>query len=287
MFRTIRLTAALALMAIGVLSFATPAQAHDAAGSASCDGAVLDADSYDGSMANTYSLTVDQDTRTGTFGASVHATVPVPQDGAVHNWSYTVQAADGAYHFADAGQVGPCGTPPVVDVCADLDGDQPVGTMCTAPPATVAVADTTALDCDAREQVTTTTTTTTPFVFDQTTQTWIPGTPVETQVVTSQPAQPGDCANPPVDHCPGLDGVQNGNHDCGVDDSTPPPTGGSSVSQPQPVVFAAAPAVLPAAGAARVSSSNATWSQLIGGAALAGGVLLLAGLALRRRTLVA
>lgn len=282
MNNSFRITAALALMAFAVVGVATPAQAHAANGGASCSGAVLEAGSYDGAQANRYTLTVDDDTVTGTFGESVRETVAVPQDGAVHTWSYTVEAFDGSYQFADSGQVGPCGTPPVVDTCPDLTGDQPEGTACIAPPEDVATSHTTALDCTSTEQVTTTTTTRTSYEFDQTSQAWVPGTPVETQVVTSVPAHPRDCSEPPVDHCPELDGVQTGAVAC-AGDSSQPPIEVFSV----PAAFQGAATVLPATGAESVSSNQDTASRLIGGGALAAGLLLLGGLTVMRRRALA
>ncbi|MEP9364615.1 hypothetical protein ABLE68_16735 [Nocardioides sp. CN2-186] len=272
-------------MAVAVLGLATPAQAHDAAGTASCSGAVLDAGSYDGSLANTYTLSVDQDTRTGTFGASVHVTVPVPQDGAVHSWSFTVAAADGSYHFADSGQVGPCGTPPPTDVCTGLPGDQPTGTTCTPPPNQVTSTHVTELDCASTEQVTTTTTTTTAFVFDQPTQTWVPGTPVETQAVTTQAVKPGDCSTtPPVDHCPGVKGGTNGHPCVASHHETRPPVAVKAV--PKQVAYHAPALVLPETGAPAASGTSDSAPRLAGAGALTGGVLLLAGLMwFRRRAL--
>ena len=67
------------------------------------------------------------------------------------------------YHFSDSGQVGPCGSPPVVDVCPALAGDQPDGTACTPPPDRVSTT-TPQTGPSVSEQVTTTTTTTTAFV---------------------------------------------------------------------------------------------------------------------------
>lgn len=282
MIRTIRLLAAVALVPIALVVGAAPAQAHSATGGASCAGAVLDAGSYDDALANTYSLTVGQETVTGTFGSSVHQEVPVPQDGAVHDWAYTVQAEDGTFQFADSGQVGPCGTPPVVDLCPELTGDQPAGTSCTPPPDLVAVAETTDLDCEASEQVTTTTTTTTAFVFDQTSQTWVAGTPVDTQFFASTPVEPGDCTEPPVDECVDLDGVQTGEDACDVGQPT------SYTSPPTHVVNRAPALVLPAAGAPIGAGSATPAAHVIGAGVLAAGLGLLGGLlVLRRRALAA
>jgi len=279
MFRFIRPFAALALMTVGVIGVAAPAQAHTAVGGATCAGAVLDATSYDAAMANTYSLTVDQETVAGTFGDSTHQTVAVPQDGAVHTWSYSVAAEDGSFQFSDSGQVGPCGgTPQVFDACPDLSGDQPADTACTPPPDHVVSTHATALDCDDEEQVTTTTTTTTPFEFDQTTQTWVAGTPVEVQQVSSQPVQPRDCSQSPVDECSDVNGVQT--HPCGVGHPT------TVHWTATPTASAPPAAVLPDAGAVAAAGNPGSDNRLLGAGILAGG-LLLGGLALRRRQTLA
>ncbi|HEY1117010.1 MAG TPA: hypothetical protein VGE43_04855, partial [Acidimicrobiales bacterium] len=113
--------------------------------SADCNGVHVGATAYDAGMANRWSVTIGGVTQTGTFGASVDQTFPVPQNGATTPWSAYVEAADGSYHGERPGSVGPCGTPS--DVCVDLPGNQPVGTACTPPP-DVTRADTQALeDC--------------------------------------------------------------------------------------------------------------------------------------------
>jgi hypothetical protein len=219
-------------------------------------------------------------TQGGTFGSSFDQTFPVPQDGATTTWSAFVEAADGSYHGEDAGSVGPCGTPPPVDVCPDLPGAQPAGTECTPPPdverveeqmldgcdvtfqgtaygpgaltydeeytdtyvfneqsntwdlvtdttATItnveftpwtvreqvehgcaqkpnqppaehAAHTTTHLDCDDEVRVTTTVTITTPYVYDDETNTWVPGEPVRHKSTHESPVKPGDCGGTEV-----------------------------------------------------------------------------------------
>lgn len=251
----------------------SPASAHTPAISADCNGVHVGATAYDAGMANRWSVTIGGVTQTGTFGASLDQTFPVPQNGATTPWSAYVEAADGSYHGERSGTVGPCGTP--TDVCLDLPGSQPVGTACTPPPdvtradaqaledcavalggttygpgrltydeqytdsyvfngATNAwdlVTDTTPtianvvftpwttqeqvaadcvempaqppatheshssseVDCDSDTVVTTTVTTTTPFVYDDTTNTWVPGEPVTHSSTSASPAPARDC----------------------------------------------------------------------------------------------
>lgn len=109
-----RLISALSIAALttgsGVL-LAAPASAHTPDISATCDGVRVGATAYDENLANRWSVTIDGVTQTGTFGASVDQTFPVPQDGATTTWSASVEAADGSYHQDASGVVGPCGTP--------------------------------------------------------------------------------------------------------------------------------------------------------------------------------
>jgi hypothetical protein len=131
-----RIIAALAVptltMGAAVL-VASPATAHTPNISADCGGVHVRATAYDAGLANHWSVTIDGVTQSGTFGASVDQTFPVPQNGTTTPWSAFVEAADGSYHGSDSGTVGPCGTPPA-DACADLPGPQPTGTPCTPPP---------------------------------------------------------------------------------------------------------------------------------------------------------
>ncbi|WP_343911217.1 hypothetical protein, partial [Nocardioides aquiterrae] len=110
----------------------SPASAHTPMFSADCGGVRVSATAYDSDQANRWSVTIGGVTETGTFGSSFDRTFPVPQEGATTSWSAFVEAQDGSYHGERAGSVGPCGTP--VDDCADLPGNQPVGTPCAPPP---------------------------------------------------------------------------------------------------------------------------------------------------------
>lgn len=167
------------VLAVGLGALvASPASAHTPNISASCSGVHLGATAYDGGMANRWSVTIDGATRSGTFGSSVDQTFPVPQEGATTSWSAYVEAADGTYHFDEAGTVGPCGTP--VDACADLPGSQPAGTSCTPPP-NVERADSDALEgCDlslagteyGAGALTYDNEYTDTYTFDSTTNTW-------------------------------------------------------------------------------------------------------------------
>lgn len=129
------LTVPVLAVGFGALT-AAPASAHTPNISATCSGVHIGATAYDANMANRWSVTIDGVTQNGTFGDSLDQTFPVPQDGATTTWSAFVEAADGSYHGGNNGQVGPCGTPPPTDVCADLPGSQPDGTACTPPPDT-------------------------------------------------------------------------------------------------------------------------------------------------------
>jgi hypothetical protein len=132
-----KIIAALAapVLALGGSVLATsPASAHTPGISADCNGVHVGATAYDSSMQNRWSVTIAGVTRSGTFGSSFDQTFPVPQDGTTVAWSAYVEAEDGSYHGDGSGTVGPCGTPPVVDVCDDLPGAQPEGTACTPPP---------------------------------------------------------------------------------------------------------------------------------------------------------
>ena len=62
------------------------------------------------------------------------------------------------------------------------------------PPAEHSSHQTTQLDCADDVQVITTVTTTTPYVYDEATNTWVPGAPVEHTSTDETPVQPGDCA---------------------------------------------------------------------------------------------
>ncbi|HYF72273.1 MAG TPA: hypothetical protein VD864_05605 [Nocardioides sp.] len=268
------LTASVVSLGASLLAM-SPASAHTPAITADCNGVRVAATAYDPGMANRWSVTIGGVTQTGTFGATLDQTFPVPQNGATTPWSAYVEAADGTFRGQRSGSVGPCGTPPPVDVCVDLPGNQPVGIPCTPPPDVVRadsktledcavafggttygpgrltydeqytdtyvfdqpsntwvlVPDTTAtvanlvftpwtaqeqvaadcvempveppalqesdssseVDCDSDTVVTTTVTTTTPFVYDEDTNSWVPGQPVTDTTTSESPAEPDDC----------------------------------------------------------------------------------------------
>jgi len=102
-------------MLIGILAPATvlasPAPAHTPDISASCQGVVLKADSYEGNKSNKWTVTVDGKTDSGTFGSSLNKVIPVPQNGKTTSWSATIQAEDGGFKQSKSGSVGPCGEP--------------------------------------------------------------------------------------------------------------------------------------------------------------------------------
>jgi LPXTG-motif cell wall-anchored protein len=103
------------LVAFGLLSFVlvSPASAHTPSISATCEGVVLKASAYDGNKTNKWSVTIDGETKNGTFGASLNKTFDVPQGGKTTQWSATIQAHDGSFKESKSGSVGPCGdTPP-------------------------------------------------------------------------------------------------------------------------------------------------------------------------------
>ncbi|WP_182525222.1 hypothetical protein [Nocardioides dongkuii] len=113
---------------------ATSAQAHTPQFSADCTGIKLSATAYDANKANTWSVTINGATQSGTFGASFSKSFAVPQAGATTTWSAEIVGWDGKYKGTKSGKIGPCGTPPPVDVCPALPGNQPTGTSCTPPP---------------------------------------------------------------------------------------------------------------------------------------------------------
>jgi hypothetical protein len=61
------------------------------------------------------------------------------------------------------------------------------------PPAEHSKHTTTRLDCGDEVRVTTTVTTTTPYVYDEKTNTWVPGKPVKHTSTHESPVKPGDC----------------------------------------------------------------------------------------------
>lgn len=105
-------------LAAPVMLIAAPAQAHTPDISASCDGVVLKATAYDSGKANTWTVTVDGKTESGTFGASLSKTIKVPQAGATSDWSASIASHDSnpQYGQTKSGKVGPCGTPAATTV---------------------------------------------------------------------------------------------------------------------------------------------------------------------------
>ena len=113
-----------------IFTLAGSASAHTPTISASCEGVHLTATNYEADKDNSWSVTIGGVEQHGTFGSSFNQTFPVPQDGATTQWSATIQAQDGGYKGTDGGSVGPCGEAPPVDVCPNIDGNQPEGTDC-------------------------------------------------------------------------------------------------------------------------------------------------------------
>lgn len=115
------LVSALALSVIGIGVFAPEASAHVPKISASCDGVVVSGTNYDATKANVWTATVNGVTTSGTFGATLNKTFPVPQDGATTTWSAHIAAFDGGYPDTKSGTVGPCGVKPdVKDAAASI-----------------------------------------------------------------------------------------------------------------------------------------------------------------------
>lgn len=173
-----------ALLGALVVGGAGSASAHTPSVSASCSGVQLSASSYDGSQANRWTATVDGQTTSGTFGESLSKTIPVAQGGASTTWSATVEAADGSYRASDSGTVGPCGKPPVPQQPADkVETKKDVG----AP------------DCTTFSVTTTTSSRTIPFVYDEPSNSWVPGTPGPWTVTDTQTRDttPQECTQPP------------------------------------------------------------------------------------------
>ena len=92
------------LLGVSVLTV-TPAEAHTPNISADCNGVRVAATAYDAGKANRWSVTIGGVTQSGTFGASLDQTFPVPQAGATTTWSAFVEAEDGSYHGQQAGSV--------------------------------------------------------------------------------------------------------------------------------------------------------------------------------------
>jgi len=178
------LTIGMALTSALIFVGAGSASAHTPAVSASCSGVQLSGTNYDASKANQWSATVNGVTTTGTFGASLSKTIPVPQDGASSTWSATVQAADGSYKSTNSGTVGPCGKPPVPQQPASkVEVKQDVSTP----------------NCDTLLVTTTSYSRTTPYVYVEGSNSWVLGTPGAWQATgtTTRHVTQQECAAPP------------------------------------------------------------------------------------------
>src|SRR5690348_18321161 len=91
---------------------ASPASAHTPSASASCDGVTVSGAGYESAITNTLSITLDGGAPvTQDFDTDGTLTVPVPQDGQVHQWTADVDTSNGQYELHQSGSVGPCGTP--------------------------------------------------------------------------------------------------------------------------------------------------------------------------------
>lgn len=104
---------ATAVAAVAILIAPAAAIGHTPDIYANCvDGVVIDANSYDNNKANKWEVTVGTESYSGTFGASLHKTFPVPQLAQTTSWSATIQAENGSYKKSLSGNVGPCGDIP-------------------------------------------------------------------------------------------------------------------------------------------------------------------------------
>lgn len=111
-----------ALLTLGMLLIApSAASAHTPSITATCDGIVLSATSYDGDKDNKWYVKVGDAVSEGKFGESYSRTFPVAQQGKSTSWSATIQAHDGSFKESKSGTVGPCGTAPPVDTYPDKE----------------------------------------------------------------------------------------------------------------------------------------------------------------------
>lgn len=175
----------MALMSSLIWVGAGSASAHTPSVSASCAGVQLRATAYDADEANRWTATVGGVTTSGTFGESLSRTIPVAQGGATTTWSAVIEASDGSYRAARSGTVGPCGKPPIPERPADtVETKQETGTP----------------DCATFTVTTTASSRTIPFVHDEASNTWVPGTPGEWAVTRTQTreATAQECARPPA-----------------------------------------------------------------------------------------
>lgn len=126
------------------------------------------------------------------------------------------------------------------------------------------------VDCDSDTVVTTTVTTTTPYVYDDTSNSWVPGTPESDTTTTESPVQPGVCRD--------VDASHTHTHNAGH--SSSPVTPASSAQVPT-MIDAGLGGVAPAAATTAAPADGNRLPALV--LVTAGAALLLgAGLRLRR-----
>lgn len=92
-----------------VLGVAAPASAHKTHFGGDCDGVWIDAQSYKADKANIWSITIDGQTQSGTFGSTFNKRFAVPQTGKEIEWSAYTKQPDGEYYWDYEDTVGPCG----------------------------------------------------------------------------------------------------------------------------------------------------------------------------------
>jgi hypothetical protein len=156
------------------------ASAHTPSSSATCGGVAVTGTGY--SQEATLAASVQggaSDSKT--FTGTSTLTVPVPQDGAAHTWTASVTSTHGENSQSFSGTVGPCGKP-----------QQPQDTVETKDTAS-------APNCDTLVVTTTHYSRTIPFVYVESSNSWVPGTPgawevtgTSTRHVTQQ-----ECDAPP------------------------------------------------------------------------------------------
>lgn len=179
----------LGLALVGVSS----ASAHTPAISGACTtGVVLKASAYDGKKENTWTVTLNGQTQSGTFGESLNKTFPLSQEGKTTTWSAKIAAFNGQYSTTNSGTL-TCGDKP----------SQPEKVV------TVVQHDGTP-NCLARTVDVIEDTTTTPYVWDETSWSWVRGTPattskvVDTRTATDQECGPVTVVKPQIqDYLPG------------------------------------------------------------------------------------
>ena len=123
---------------------------------------------------NTVTVSINGAVSMFTFGTSFNRTFPVPQDGAITEWSVVVDAHDGdQYDVRKSGTVGPCGEKPKPEKPDALvvNGEWADGDFV----------------CTDTEVIQTRTVTTTEYVFDTESWTWVAGEPVVTEQTQTRP----------------------------------------------------------------------------------------------------